>query len=106
LQDFLDERKCDKIDSGTLVALLTKIRQLELDNEYQADGDEYLDAFVALGGSPTKEDFVLKSTLIEIIKMEFELTIDMEVSFTVLHTTRNAYGHAIVGLLAQDWRRQ
>ena len=37
-----------------------------------------------LGGSPTKEDYVLKSTLIEIIKMEFELTIDMEVSLVAI----------------------
>ena len=38
-----------------------------------------VDAFVALGGMPTKEGFISKNTLIEIIKTEFELTIDMEV---------------------------
>ena len=43
------------------------------------DGDEYLDAFVALGGSPDKEGYVEKNTLIEIIKSQFELTIDMVV---------------------------
>ena len=37
-----------------------------------------MDAFVALGGLPTKEGYISKSTLIDIIKTEFELTIDME----------------------------
>lgn len=41
------------------------------------DGDEYLDAYVALGGSPSKEGTIRKEKLIEIIKEEFELTIDM-----------------------------
>jgi hypothetical protein len=38
-----------------------------------------VDAFVALGGMPNKEGYISKNTLIEIIKTEFELTIDMEV---------------------------
>lgn len=38
-----------------------------------------MDAFVALGGEPTKEGYISKNTLINIIKSEFELTIDMEV---------------------------
>lgn len=38
-----------------------------------------VDAFVALGGYSNKEGYVSKNTLIEIIKTEFELTIDMEV---------------------------
>ena len=37
-----------------------------------------MDAFVALGGQPNKEGKISKSTLINIIKLEFELTIDME----------------------------
>lgn len=37
-----------------------------------------VDAFVALGGEATKEGTISKSTLIAIIKNEFELTIDME----------------------------
>ena len=39
-----------------------------------------MDAFVALGGETNKEGTISKKTLIEIIKTEFELTIDMEVS--------------------------
>ena len=37
-----------------------------------------MDAFVALGGQPDIEGCVSKENLIEIIKAEFELTIDME----------------------------
>lgn len=37
-----------------------------------------MDCFVSLGGQPDKEGFVSKESLIQIIKEEFELTIDME----------------------------
>lgn len=37
-----------------------------------------MDAFVALGGSPDKEGHVSKEVIIQIIKAEFELTLDME----------------------------
>jgi hypothetical protein len=37
-----------------------------------------VDAFVALGGSTDKSGTIAKLTLIGIIKLEFELTIDME----------------------------
>lgn len=50
---------------------------MELADENVVDGDEYLDAYVALGGSPSKEGTIRKEKLIEIIKEEFELTIDM-----------------------------
>lgn len=49
-------------------------------SEQENESDDYLDAFVALGGEPTKEGSISKTTLIDIIKVEFELTIDMEVS--------------------------
>ena len=42
--------------------------------------DEYLDAFVALGGQADKDGYISKDVLVEIIKTEFELTIDMVVS--------------------------
>ena len=51
---------------------------LELQSEQENEADEYLDAFVALGGQPDKDGFVSKENLISIIKAEFELTIDME----------------------------
>jgi Ca2+-binding EF-hand superfamily protein len=80
LQDFLMTRKSGKLDFQALVAVLTQLKKIELADDPTGDGDEYLDAFVALGGLPNKEGLVEKSTLIEIIKEQFELTIDMVVS--------------------------
>ena len=62
----------------TLLLTLTYLKELELQNEQEIEADEYLDAFVALGGLQNKEGSVSKDKLIEIIKQEFELTIDME----------------------------
>ena len=47
-----------------------------------------VDAFVALGGQPNKDGYISKNTLIEIIKTEFELTIDMEVSAIFFSSTQ------------------
>ena len=49
-------------------------------NETEYEANEYLDTFVALGGSSDKEGTIQKETLINITKVEFELTIDMVVS--------------------------
>jgi Ca2+-binding EF-hand superfamily protein len=57
---------------------LTYLKELELQKEQENEADEYLDAFVALGGDVNKEGTVSKERLISIIKAEFELTIDME----------------------------
>lgn len=81
--------------------MLTQLKKLELADDPTLDGDEYLDAFVALGGSPDKEGYVEKSTLIEIIKEQFELTIDMVVSLSLQVTVLFA-----IGIPAQDRRRQ
>jgi len=59
--------------------VLTQLKKMELADDPTMDGDEYLDAFVALGGGSNKEGYVQRSILIEIIKDEFELTIDMVV---------------------------
>jgi hypothetical protein len=57
-----------------------------------------VDAFVALGGEPTKEGTISKTTLIQIIKHEFELTIDMEVCTSIFETP-------LIGILDENWRR-
>ena len=49
--------------------------------EDETEGDEYIDAFVFLGGQPNKDGYIQKSMLIAIITEEFGLTIDMQVSF-------------------------
>ena len=90
LNEFLDSKKCTKIDLHHLLSVLTHLKELDLINEKETEGDEYrklfnilayiVDAFVALGGESNKEGTISKKTLIEIIKHEFELTIDMEVT--------------------------
>ncbi len=66
------------MDLPHLLLALTYLKELELQNGQENGADEYLDAFVALGGDPDKEGYVSKENLISIIKAEFELTIDME----------------------------
>lgn len=78
LNTFLDEKSAQRVDLPNLLQTLTYLKELELENEQQNDADEYLDAFVALGGQLDKDGFVSKENLIQIIKAEFELTIDME----------------------------
>ena len=92
LQEFLATRKSTKLDFNGLQAVLTQIKRLELTDDPTNDGDEYLDAFVALGGEMDKSGFVSKEALIAIIKEEFELTIDMVVSriLTQKHSLRGA----------------
>jgi len=71
------------LDLNTLVMTFNYNKELELMNETEYEANEYLDAFVALGGNPDKEGTIKKEMLIQIIKLEFELTIDMVVSTTV-----------------------
>ena len=78
IEEFLDEKQATKIDFQTLLQVLTFNRDLELQKESENEADEYLDTFVALGGGVDKEGYVSKEILIQIIKAEFELTIDME----------------------------
>jgi len=91
---YLNERGATRIDVPCLLQVLTQLKEIELMSEQENESDDYLDAFVALGGEPTKEGAISKGTLIDIIKVEFELTIDMEVSSNVNEA----------GILAQDWR--
>jgi len=70
--------------------VLTYQKSLDACKGEGTEADEYLDAFVFLGGSPDKEGCVSKDLLIAVIKEEFGLTIDMVVSnfpFTNLRFT-------------------
>ena len=83
----------------------------QLTNDIEGDVDEYLDAFVALGGQPDKDGFISKDVLVEIIKAEFELTIDMVVSTHCVHSAANAledgpdWQFVIVGVPEEHRRR-
>jgi len=80
MNEYLDTKNLQKVDVNTLIMAVKWYKDQQLTNDQEGDVDEYLDAFVALGGEPDKEGFISKDVLIEIIKTEFELTIDMVVS--------------------------
>ena len=50
LNKFLDEKKMQRIDLNTMLSTLTYLKELNLMNEEDASDNDYLDAFVALGG--------------------------------------------------------
>jgi hypothetical protein len=50
LQDYLYKKKAVRLDYPTLIDVLTYLKQLERITEDLTEGDEYLDAFVFLGG--------------------------------------------------------
>lgn len=52
------------MDLATLIMMLNYNKELELMNETEYEANEYLDAFVALGGSPDKEGTIKKEMLI------------------------------------------
>jgi len=76
---FLDERKIPKIDEKVLIQVLTHLKELELMKDAENESDEFrnhsiylhllyiVDAFVALGGLPSREGTISKGTLIGII---------------------------------------
>ena len=64
LNEFLDTKGAQKLDLGILISCLSYNKELDLMNETEYEANEYLDAFVALGGSPDKEGTVKKEMLI------------------------------------------
>ena len=80
LQEFLDTKNVTKLDAQTLIMAIKWYKEQQMTTDYEVDVDEYLDAFVALGGDADREGTIPKAILVEIIKEEFELTIDMVVS--------------------------
>jgi hypothetical protein len=83
INEHLDTKGVQKLDANSLIIAIRWFKEQQMTHEYEGDVDEYLDAFVALGGQPDRDGTVMKSTLIAIIKEEFELTIDMVVSSLV-----------------------
>jgi hypothetical protein len=64
LNAYLDGRGSEYFDMNTFLGLMNYNKELELMNQTEDEANEYLDAFVALGGSPDKEGSVSKETLI------------------------------------------
>lgn len=73
----MDTKNVTRLDVNSLLQAIKWYKDQQLTNDYEGDVDEYLDAFVALGGQADKDGFISKEVLVEIIKEEFELTIDM-----------------------------
>ena len=78
--EHLNDKKITRLDAAALLSCVKWYKEYQLSNDHEGDADEYLDAFVALGGDADKTGTIHKNTLIEIIKIEFELTIEMSVS--------------------------
>ena len=80
MKEQLEAKNTVKLDAAALLSCIKWYKEYQLSNDHEGDADEYLDAFVALGGDADKTGTIHKNTLIEIIKIEFELTIEMSVS--------------------------
>ena len=78
MQEELEGRKATKLDANNVLACLQLLKRLQAENQQENESDEYLDAFVALGGDVEKRETISKETLIHIIKHEFGLTIEMD----------------------------
>ena len=50
LNAYLDGRGCEYIDMNIFISLMNYNKELELMNQTEDEANEYLDAFVALGG--------------------------------------------------------
>lgn len=94
MQEYLDSKNLQKTDVNALLLAIKWYKDQQLNSDIEGDVDEYLDAFVALGGQPDKDGYISKDVLVEIIKAEFELTINMVVSKITIAASR--YDVAIV----------
>ena len=67
--------------------MINDVKEWEEDDDGDLN-DDYVNAFVAMGGSADRSGIVRKETIINLIKNEFELTFDIEELFekSSLHT--------------------
>ena len=77
VKEKLQEKNIRKIDVQAMIQVLHIHKEMQMDEPGDQE-DEYLDAFVALGGQTDKSGVVEIDMLREIIKDDFELTISME----------------------------
>lgn len=70
----IDDQNKGKIKFKDFLALYQRLKYASL----QDDDQDMIDAFVAMGGNVDTSGHVNAELLIEIIKKEFELTIDIE----------------------------
>ena len=76
IHEKLREKHVKKLDILGITQVLHIAKEMKMDEPADQE-DEYLDAFVALGGNYNKEGNIEIKMLKEIIKDDFELTINM-----------------------------
>ena len=52
---FLDGKNVQKIDAPSLIQAIRWYKEQQMTTEFEGDVDEYLDAFVALGGQADRD---------------------------------------------------
>ena len=77
---MIEEKGIKKIDLIAALRAWNYLRDLKVEDEEDEDND-VLHAFVAMGGNSDKSGGVKKQTLIDIITVQFGLTINMEEMF-------------------------
>ena len=87
INDELQQKEIRVIDLNIVLSFAAQLKREkeesrfideDQDNEYSKQIIYAVDAFVALGGNSDTSGHVSKSTLIDILKSEFELSIDLE----------------------------
>jgi len=83
----LEKQGVRYIDLNVTLQMVNAVKEWEEDDDADLN-DDYVNAFVAMGGSPDRSGIVKKETIINLIKNEFELTFDIEELFekSSLHT--------------------
>lgn len=86
ISDELEKQGVRNIDLSVALQMVNDVKEWEEDEDDL--NDDYVNAFVAMGGSPDRTGIVKKETIINLIKNEFELTFDIEELFekSNLHT--------------------
>lgn len=77
--DELENKGVRYIDLGVALQMVNDVKDWEEEDEDL--NDDYVNAFVAMGGNPDRSGIVRKDTIINLIKNEFELTFDIEELF-------------------------
>lgn len=77
IQTTLRDQQVTRIDALMALRVWSHYKQQVL-QEQEDDDNDVLNAFVAMGGNFNKTGLVLKQTLVDIIKNQFGLTIDLE----------------------------
>ena len=67
-----------KLDINLALRVWSYLKELNLKDEEEEIDFDILNAFVAMGGSPDKKGVIRKQKLVDIIKIQFGLTIDIE----------------------------